>query len=332
MGIVREPMCYLSVKLGVWMHIVTGSDENYVTGVLVLIASAHRHNPDARFTVLTTDWSQASLAKLQALQARLGILLQRLELSKEHLAQFPIGREHLTGAAYARLLIPDLLPQEDRVIYMDCDMLVTGSLQRAWSVDLTDKVLAAVRCPAPTPAHAAAINLPITQYFNSGFLVMNLALFRAESLSKSCFDALMAPDCSYLSEDESALNVVARGRVEYLDAGFNLYALDLVWQSPLSDPPSIKVIHFFTRPKPWNGPCPFGALWQAECRKMPELTDFRRKPETIRAKLTRWNRIRKAVMGSWGGKEKYKGFGETHALVHKRLVPIYLATGAFPSA
>lgn len=311
------------------MHIVTASDKNYVAGVLVLIASAHRHNPTARFSVLTTDWSAASLAKLDALRARLGIGIDRLEISADRLAQLPIGRAHLTAAAYARLLIPELLPQEDRVIYMDSDMLVTGSLAAAWSADLTGQVLAAVRCPAPTPAHAAAIELPLAQYFNSGFLVMNLDLFRTESLAQDCFAALMDPDCPYLSEDESALNVVARGRVVYLDAGFNLYALDRVWQTPLADPSSIKVIHFFTRPKPWNGPCPFGALWHDARAKMPELADFAVKPENLRAKLTRWNRLRKAMMGAWRGKAQYQNHRQTRHLVHQVLVPRYLETGQF---
>ena len=311
------------------MHIITASDENYVAGVLVLIASAHRHNPSASFSVLTTDWSPSSLAKLAALRARLGLDLQQIEITQANLQELPISRGHLTRAAYARLFIPNLLPYLDRVIYMDCDMLVTGSLDAAWQVDLTDKVLAAVRCPAPTPAYAAAINIPVAEYFNSGFLVMNLALFRAEALGQSCLAALSDPDCPYLSEDESALNVIARRRLHYLDAGFNLYALDRVWQTPLSDPASIKVIHFFTRPKPWNGPCPFGALWHAQRAQMPELADFETKPEKFRAKLTRWNRIRKAMMGAWRGKAQYKNHRQTQNLVHQVLVPRYLKTGRF---
>lgn len=311
------------------MHIVTASDENYVAGVLVLIASAHRYNPQARFSVLAADWTAESLRKLHDLGRRLHCPIRVIAVDAAALSALPVSRAHLTAAAYARLLIPDFLPDDARVIYMDSDMLVTGALDAAWSVDLAGQVLAAVRCPAPTPAHAAAIDLPIAQYFNSGFMVMNLALFRAEGLAKSCFDALSDPNCRYLSEDESALNVVARDRVAYLEPGFNLYALDRVWQSPLSDPLSIKVIHYFTRPKPWNGPCPFGALWHAQRAQMPELADFVIKPEKFRAKLTRWNRVRKAVMGAWGGKAQYKNHRQTRRLVHQVLVHRFLKTGRF---
>lgn len=311
------------------MHIVTASDENYVVGVLVLIASAHRHNSQARFTVLTSDWSQTSLDKLEALKTRLGIEIHRVEVSADSLAHLPVSRAHLTRATYARLFIADLLPQEDRVIYMDCDMLVTGSLDAAWRCDLGQNIIAAVRCPSPTPAFAAEINLPLQDYINAGFLVMNLPIWRAEGVAQSCLAALADPNCPHITRDESAINNIARGRVRFLDAGFNVYALDMVLQSPLADPLSIKVIHFFTRPKPWTGPCPFGELWHAERAQMPELADFMAKPEQFRSKLTRWNRTRKAIMGAWRGKAQYKNHRQTRRLVHQILVPSYLKTGAF---
>lgn len=311
------------------MHIVTASDENYVVGVLVLIASANRHNPQARFTVLTTQWSRASLAKLDALRARLGIVISPVEIAAERLAALPISRPHLTRATYARLFIPDLLPDAERVIYMDCDMLVTGSLGATWCCDFGQNLIAAVRCPAPTPAYAAQIGLPLREYINAGFLVMNLALWRAEGVAQSCLGASSDPNRPNVIRDESAINDISRGRVQFLDAGFNLYALDRVWQSPLAHPSSIKVIHYFTRPKPWNGPCPFGELWHAERAKMPELADFAPRPEVFRAKLTRWNRLRKVIMGAWRGKAQYKDHRHTQALINKFLVPNFLKANSF---
>jgi hypothetical protein len=191
--------------------------------------------------------------------------------------------------------------------------------------------LAAVRCPTPTPAFAAALDLPIEQYFNAGLLVMNLTLWRAEGTAKKCFDALADPACRYLSQDESALNDVARNRVLYLDPGLDLYALDTLWQQPLGDPKSIRVIHYVTRPKPWNGSCPFGALWLAEIASLPEMAGFTPGKESRRAKLTRWNRIRKAIMGRAVGKPRYARYREAQRLIHKVLVPGYLAKGVFPS-
>ena len=311
------------------MHILTASDENYVVGVLALISSAARHNRHAHFTVLTTDWSVHSRTLLRQMQERLGLAINTIEISAQSLAGFAITRRHLTTSTFARLFIPDVLPQDDRVIYMDCDMLVTGPLDAAWDCDLDGMVLAAVRCPAPTRSFAAALDLPVEQYFSAGFLVLNLALWRSEALANRCFDALNAPDCRYLSQDESALNDIARGRVRYLDAGFNLYALDRIWQQPLDDPQSIRVIHYITRPKPWTGSCPFGELWLAEIAALPELQGFVPAPEPLSTRLSRLNRVRKAYMGKWFGKPRYLRHSEAHRLIHRLLVPHFLAQGHF---
>lgn len=314
------------------MHIVTASDNNYVPGVFVLLASIARHNPQARFTILTTDWSADSLAKMASFKQRLGLRVDLVEITAKSMAALPITRAHLTRSTYARLFIPNLLPEEDRVIYMDCDMLVTGSLAEAWTCDLDGYALAAVRCPAPTAAFARAIDLPVEQYFNAGFLVLSLATWRGEGFADACLQSVAAPDCPYLSQDESALNDHARNRVRYLPAGYNLYAQDMIWQSPLSNPPSIRVIHFLTRPKPWNGTCPFGELWLAEIENLPEFSDFKPSTESFRARLTRLNRFRRALMGQFVGKPKYQEFRKIRQFVHAVLVPSYLACGHFPES
>lgn len=312
------------------MHIVTASDNNYVPGVFVLLASIARHNPQARFTILTTDWSADSLAKMASFKQRLGLRVDLVEITAESMAALPITRAHLTRSTYARLFIPNLLPEEDRVIYMDCDMLVTGSLAEAWTCNLDGYALAAVRCPSPTAAFARAINLPLPQYFNAGFLVLSLNAWRAEGFAEACLASIAAPDCPYLSQDESALNDHARGRVNYLSSGFNLYAQDTLWQDALATPRAIRVIHFVTRPKPWNGPCPFGELWLAEIAALPEFAGFKPAQETYRSRLTRINRSRRAMMGLLAGKAKYRNFRKIRHFIHKVLVPAYLSSGQFP--
>lgn len=312
------------------MHIVTASDNNYVCGVLVLLSSASRHNPEANFTVIATNWSSNSIDLLESLTQRLNIRVDLLKISEDRLASFPITRPHLSSSTYARLFIPDILPDQDRVIYMDCDMIVTGSLSEAWDCDLTSKVLAAVRCPTPTSAYADAIKIPIRKYFNAGFLVLNLSLWRSENIAKICLDAISAPECPYLSQDESALNDVARDRVLYLPPGFNCYSNNTLYQPSLKQANLIRVIHFVTSPKPWNGKCTFAELWHAEVARIPELLHFNFKKDSYKSKIGRLNRLRKAWMGQWVGKDKYKKSRQVRSLIEKQLIPYYLKNDVFP--
>lgn len=275
------------------MHIVTASDDNYAMGVFALIASTVRFNPQAKFTILTTQWSKTNSTKLDQIRTRLGCQINEVEVSKEALAQFSVKRSHLTTVTYSRLFIPDLIPDEDRVIYMDSDMIVTGSLRVADDCVLDNNIVAAVRCPSPTLTFCEAINIPIGDYFNAGFLVLNLALWRKEKIAEICLAALASPSSQYLSEDESALNDVARGRVSYLPPGLNFYARDHKWQAALDNPSDLAVIHYASGVKPWMGPCPFHEVWLNIVTQMPEFAGWVQPDETLRRRLSRLNRSRK---------------------------------------
>ena len=112
------------------LHIVTGSDDNYVAGVLVLLASAAFHNRDLRLTVLDLGISAANRARLDALGDRIGAPVERIEVPADVFDHVPVRRAHLTRGTFLRLLIPALMPGTERVIYMDCDMVVLGTIIR----------------------------------------------------------------------------------------------------------------------------------------------------------------------------------------------------------
>ncbi len=83
-----------------------------------------------------------------------------------------------------RVLLPELLPDCDSVLYLDCDVIVVGSLDPLMRVDLSGKCIAAVTNPPITlewmQKHCAALSLPGTDdYFNAGVMLMNLEELRA---------------------------------------------------------------------------------------------------------------------------------------------------------
>lgn len=313
------------------MHIVTASDDAYSIGVLVLIASAARHNPRARFSVLALDWRDANAERVERLAERLGCRIDLHRLDAASLPQLTVRRAHLTGAAFLRFQIPALLKGDERAIYMDCDMVVTGALDTAWDVALHDHPLAAVPCPSPTPAVLQAIDMAPGAYVNTGFLVMNLTAWRAEDLAGRCIAALMNPDCPYLSEDESAINDLCRGRIAALPPGYNTYACDIIDQPALADPPAIRVIHYVTRPKPWQGSVPMGAIWQAEAARIADLLPDRAYGGP-RLWLRRFNRERRAWMGWLAGKARYRRLFQVRAVIRDRILAPYRSQGTLDPA
>ena len=125
-------------------------------------------------------------------------------------------------AASFRLLLPELLPDYEKILYLDCDVVVRqdmGALYR--NTDLEDNYLAAVY-EAPIEGQAERIKalgcIP-GQYFNSGILLMNLKKMREESVSEKL---LKACEKDYMEfPDQDALNQVCQGRVLPLSPVFN---------------------------------------------------------------------------------------------------------------
>ncbi len=166
---------------------------------------------------LSADY-QARLALLDGGSGRMSFRF--IELGEELEGAFVDPK--YTAAANFRLVIADKLPEWDRAIYMDCDIIVRQDLHQLYhSTELGDCYLAGV-AEAPTEYQAdrfAKLGCTPGQYINSGFLVMNLALLRADRMADRFLEALRVPYLEF--PDQDVLNIVCRGRIHYLSPLYN---------------------------------------------------------------------------------------------------------------
>jgi lipopolysaccharide biosynthesis glycosyltransferase len=287
------------------MLIVTGSDDNYVPGVLVLIASAALHNPRARFAVLDMGITGENRARIDALSTRLQVSIRRIEVAADTFDQLAVRRAHLTRSAYLRLLIPELFPDEDRVIYMDCDMVVMDDLELLDRIDLGQNIIAGVPCPAVRPAELKATGHRAGSYINSGLLVMNLPIWRAQGVAARCVALLSDRERPLMTEDQSAINIVAAGRIHLLPARFNTFADPAAFRAAgdFPDPPA--VVHYVVNYKPWILIATLGRVWQFHADRIADLMPPRR-PLTLWRRLSLLNRERKALVGMALRRPKYR--------------------------
>ena len=179
-----------------------------------------------------------------------------------------------TEAASMRLLLPELLPELDRVLYLDCDIIVRQDLARLWEeIDLDDNYLAAVYEAAieGQAERFRALGCDPAKYFNSGFLLMNLAQMRSEKVSEKLLEACRVPYLEF--PDQDALNQVCQGRVLPLSPLYNSirtffipkYEPDFVRQygEELWDKVQREATIHYTGGKPWNlFTVQFGAWWR----------------------------------------------------------------------
>ena len=247
---------------------------NYFVQAATTLRSVLDASPGGRFRVVCV--------RTEELPARMQDELTRLGGGRLELEYIPLkGRlqgiyidPRYTEAASLRLILPELLPELDRVLYLDCDIIVRQDLARLWKeTELGENYLAAIY-EAPSEQQAErfrALGCDPNRYFNSGFLLMNLAQMRAESVSEKLLEACRVPYLEF--PDQDALNQVCQGRVLPLSPLYNSirtffipkYKPDFVRQygEELWDKVQREATIHYTGGKPWNlFTVQFGAWWR----------------------------------------------------------------------
>ncbi|MFD2557059.1 glycosyltransferase family 8 protein [Sphingobacterium tabacisoli] len=194
--------------------------------------------------------------------------------------------EKFTIAASYRLLIPDLLPELERVIYVDSDMIIRQNIAKLYrEVDLSDHYLAGVYEATLDfqEEYIKGIGCEPGKYFNSGFLMMNLTKLREDDMVSKFLK--YAKNDQFQFPDQDVLNQLCNDKFLPLAPVYNSirtffiedYKGDFVRYYSEKDWDDVKVcgtVHY-TGPKPWNSFSVMFDLWWEYYRKLPkELKAF----------------------------------------------------------
>lgn len=175
--------------------------------------------------ILNSNISDATCSKLKEMVEAYSCELHFLPV--DHLLDEHLHKDYSVGlprTTFARLFLPDLLPQENRVIYLDIDLLILKDLRDLFESPL-DGALAGVVYQQKDDFAVQQIKRlgmrPTSHYFNAGVMLMDLALMRQESINNALITYLVnhENDLSYLDQD--VLNAVLEGRVRGLHPKWN---------------------------------------------------------------------------------------------------------------
>ncbi len=173
-------------------------------------------------------------------------------------------RDYYTKATYYRFFIPELFPQYDKGLYLDCDIVMTTDISELYNVELGDNYIAAIPEEFITDVEVFGIysekvlGVPRQEYINAGILVMNLAEMRQVKI-KDQFAELLGKVTYRVAQDQDYLNVICKDKTVILDKTWNMTPM------PMADRTvTPKIAHYKINFKPWKfDNIPYGELfWQ----------------------------------------------------------------------
>lgn len=204
------------------------------------------------------------------------------------------AREHITTETFYRFLILDIMKNYEKVIYIDCDLVVNEDLAKLHEVEMGTNLIAGtldadfigqLNIPGATTLEYSKETLKLKdpyQYFQAGVLMFNVPEMRKITTVKELLE--IADQDLYRYSDQDILNVLCQGRVTYLDLRWN-HIFDcygeriknvIVWdpvylyEAYMEAKKNPFIIHYAGFCKPWDEPSEeFGEVFWDYARRTP---------------------------------------------------------------
>lgn len=209
------------------INIVNAADAAYVPHTAAMLHSLFERNPNEKFSIYflhRPDLENDLIRRLADLCDKFGAGFSAIAVERQRLSEFPLDGIYPEEAWY-RLILPQLLPELDRVLWLDSDVIVLQSIQELWQTDLEGQPLAA--CPNAALFFMADIvaGIGITDrrlYFNTGVLLLNLKQMREEKSGDMLRVAAQRVKKWIKFADQDVLNSAYHHRYKRLQLAWNV--------------------------------------------------------------------------------------------------------------
>lgn len=177
---------------------------------------------------------------------------------------------HLSIETYYRLFIPCILPQYEKILYLDSDMCILSDVAELYECDLNGYAMGAapdLPCYSLIKHSKEIGGLDCRKTFNAGVLVIDTLKFEENKVREKCL-ALLEQDYQreerkFIFADQDALNAVLYENYFVLDKKWN-YQPQYLWrteeifeefrQEYVTDKDQAFIMHFAGDRKPWKWP------------------------------------------------------------------------------
>ena len=142
-----------------------------------------------------------------------------LELTNENLSNARTNRYPM--AAYYRLLLAKLIPDLNRIIYLDGDTIIFTDLTEMINLEMNDNIM--LGFVDNSFKNAEQFGIKTYKYVTSGVLLINLKKMRKENISQKFFDFIDNNKKKLTQEDQTVINIVLHGRIDLLPPKFGMW-------------------------------------------------------------------------------------------------------------
>ncbi|MCL2080362.1 MAG: glycosyltransferase family 8 protein [Oscillospiraceae bacterium] len=213
------------------MNILYAFDDKYAELAGVSLVSLFENNKDAEelnvYAVCggVSEINKQRLVKIQNDYSRKIMFADAPDVEKIVGRQIEIEHKQWSLAAFNRLFISSILPQDmKKIIYLDCDTIIRGSLAKLWAINQDNNIVSGVRGINTIWQNLFNKRIFLKRndiYISSGVMLINLDLWRHYNVEEKFIKFIKLMDGKIPSVDQGVINSVLKGYIGALDPEYN---------------------------------------------------------------------------------------------------------------
>ena len=210
------------------IEIAIGIDSKYVLQAVVFITSLLENKKKSslyKIFIMTADdvndEDRKILNKLMDKYGKDNLIINLYDMKYSFNDAY--SDSHVSKAAYYRINLPSLLPNLDRVIYSDIDVVNFEDLYELYNLEFKKNIyFRGILDYANLANSLAQYGVKTKKYMNSGLMVINLKEIRNNGVEKKIIDFVNSH--KYLSlYDQTAINAVCNNNFEKIPLKYNRF-------------------------------------------------------------------------------------------------------------
>lgn len=314
------------------MNVMYAADDNYAEIMAVSILSlieSNRSIDEINFYIVEDQISQGNIDMLRSMIEENGRKAEFiLKPDIRGLLGVELSTLRWSDSAYSRLFLKELFGEAHQVkklIYIDCDTLIVGSLEEVWNEDI-DGFLGAGCLECMSNMHKKIVGAKkADNYLNTGFLVFNVEKWIKEDIQTKVSEFIRQYKGKTEYVDQGVINGTVSNQFKLIDPRYNLTALAFdfsyeemliyrkpqfgyekdIWEKAKKNPVTIHFTTSFLYIRPWfeGSKHPYAKIWKkihdrTPWKDMPyrELKNRKKRDrhEELYRKIPRWLAVRVA--------------------------------------
>ncbi|HEM5248660.1 TPA: glycosyltransferase [Streptococcus suis] len=235
------------------INIAFSINDNHCLYVFFTISMIKKYTNNLDIFVLHTDLSDKSKDRLKTLETE-SVNIHFVTIDRDLFSNLPLTLDGITIETYYRYLLPEILVDCDKVIYLDSNLLIRCDVKELWDIDVSQHYLAGVNeidIINRFPDHKLKLGFDLDELFiNVGVLICNLQKMRQDKITHHLFTETERLKDIILFQDQDVINIALKGKIAELPLAYN-YTVEAMEKDLLSLD-EIKVIHYNSQiAKPW---------------------------------------------------------------------------------